>query len=34
LLGFAQRLLDLHQRLPELLKLFLTENEPYQNQAI
>jgi hypothetical protein len=34
LLGFAQRLFGLHQRLPELLKLFLTENEPYQNQAI
>ena len=34
LLGFAKRLPDLHQRLPELLKLFLTENEPYQNQTI
>jgi hypothetical protein len=34
LFDFAQRLLDLYRRLPELLGLLLNENEPYENQSI
>jgi len=34
LLGFAQRLLDLHQRLPKLLNLLVTDAEPCVDQAI
>jgi hypothetical protein len=34
LLGFAQRLLELYRRLPELLDLLLSAKEPYDNQAI
>jgi hypothetical protein len=34
LLEFAQRLLTLYRRLPELLDLLLTDEEPHENQAI
>lgn len=34
LLGFAQRLLELYRRLPELLDLLVTDDEPYNNQPI
>ena len=34
LLDFAERLLELYRRLPELLDLLLTDEEPYENQAI
>jgi len=34
LLQFAQRLLELDSRLPELLDLFLTDEVPHHNQAI
>jgi hypothetical protein len=34
LLNFAQRLLDIHSNLPELLDLFLNRNETYDKQPI
>ena len=34
LLGFAQRLLELYRRLPELLDLLVIDDEPYNNQPI
>ncbi len=34
LLNFAERLLTLHRRLPELLDLLLTDEEPHEAQAI
>jgi hypothetical protein len=34
LLGFAQRLLELYRRLPELLDLLVTGKRPHDIQAI
>ncbi len=34
LLGFAERLLELYRRLPELLDLLLTDEEPDENQPV
>ena len=34
LFDFAQRLLELYRRLPELLDLLVTDDEPYNNQPI